>query len=137
MNLNNINPLYTVGVLLLVLLLVSYKSVKNSEKLSSSNTALTVFEENVKEIDDLKKKWGDKNRAKEMAESILASPALKNTEIENKTHAKGAEFEMKNTNFASIELVLNKILNSPLQLKAFELVRKDDVNMSLKAEISF
>lgn len=113
---NKINPLYILAFFI-TLCLISYVELSNKkDEISKKNIEFTQFKNEVKSLQTLKTRWGETN-----SENIINSIRSMSKEIEYKNFRSKVVLTLNSSNTKLQERFVNKILNSNLKIKRFDL----------------
>ena len=129
------NPLYILGLLLVVLIFAVYKTQNKEEQIRQANLQLQTLTSKAKELEALKQSWEDRGEALKKIRAALSHPVLRDVTINEQQKKSAYVLEFPNLNKQELNHVSSKLLNETLVIKRFELERLDDANATLAMEI--
>ncbi len=129
-----INPLFLVGALFLILILLWVGVQSTRLNIEQDRIDLANYEAKAKGLKDLKSSWDSKKTFSKI-NSIISGLNLK-----SKTNLKDSPgkiyMDAKNLDKKQIDLLAKKILNETFEIAKINIKRIDDKNLELHIEVS-
>ena len=120
---NRINPLYIIG-LFLVLVLISFISLSNQKNLFyNKKNQLSDLEIRFKEYYDISNFWKNEKYINETIDEILSSSLLKDEDIVKIVTKDNIKLKLETASEQNLDSFLNMILNKQLIIKKLEIKR--------------
>ena len=129
---NKINPLYIIGLLLFLLLLLVYKNSTMQNKLQSQQLSNKQTLSQAKELNSLKKAFKSKKRNQTTFESILNHPHLSKYSAQKDTSKSRMSVNLENLNKKAFDTLSSKLFNSTLKIDSFIYNRMNEHNISVE-----
>jgi len=130
-----INPLYIIGVLLFLLLLLVYKNSTMQTKLQTVEINNKNSLKEAKEIASLKRAFKSSNRNKTALNSILNHPILKRYNAQKDISKSRMSIKLENIDKKAFDTLSSKLFNSTLKIDSFIFERMNENNITVKAEV--
>lgn len=131
----NNKPVLILGLLLVVLLVVIFKTSQMNGDLAERLVAVKAIESEAKQIDELKSSWERRGNAQKRMDAALSHPALKQFEINKEQKKDIYVVEIPLIDKRGLDALTGKVLNETLKIETFEIVRLDENNASVKLEV--
>jgi len=133
---NKINPLYIIGLLLFLLILLVYKNGTLETKLQTQEIINKQTLKEAKEIASLKRAFKSANRNKTALNSILNHPQLKKYSVQKEVSKTSMSIKLENINKKAFDTLSSKLFNSTLKIDSFAFERMNENNISVEAEVA-
>jgi len=130
---NRINPLYILGLLVAILLIVLYQNHALQKRIAQESASLVQLEAKAKEIATLKRYWGDAKLQKKRILSILSAPFISRFVKDKKVYKNKIHVSLKGVDAPNADRVMDKIFNSFVKVSSFKATQnKNSVDMEVE-----
>jgi len=133
---NKINPLYIIGLLLFLLILLVYKNGTLETKLQTQELINKQTLKEAKEIASLKRAFKSANRNRTALNSILNHPQIKKYSVQKEVSKTSMSIKLENINKKAFDTLSSKLFNSTLKIDSFAFERMNENNISVEAEVA-
>ncbi len=130
-----INPLYLLLFLLLLLVVLFTSLQKVKAELNDAKSAIVKTTEIANEIVSLKRSWGDKKRSKKALLKILNSSLVKRSGLTYKVSSSKVVIDAESLASKELSYLLNKVLNKSLTISSLRVRSLDKYHVSLHMEV--
>ncbi|QOY52842.1 hypothetical protein [Candidatus Sulfurimonas baltica] len=132
---NRINPIYVLILLVMILVLTTFKLNSGKIELKEAQEIYKTTEKIATELGGLKEVYGDKAKVKKSLKSILKQPALKSASISEKFKASSLSISSEAIEINSLNLLMSKLLNGAYDIHSMQIKKLSDDKVSFKMEI--
>jgi len=130
-----INPLYIILLLVVVLFFVLFKLMHTKTDLHEAQNNFHKTKEMVHNIVELRESWENDKRTKSALGRILKSSLLRNAKIVRKDKRGTIELHSPSLNSKSASYLIGRLLNEPFAIKKMKARRLNKETVSLDVEI--
>ena len=131
-----INPLYLILLLTVVLFIVLFKQMDAKKRLHETQNSFQKTKTVLSTIVDLNHSWGNKKRTADTLGIILKSSSLRNAKIVRKDKRGIVELHSASIDSKSASYLINRLLNETFTLKSMKIQRLSSQRASLDVEIA-
>lgn len=134
---NRVNPLHILLVLIALLLLLMYQSVKLDNTITIQEKRVAELKDIAKEINTLKNYWGNKKIQKRRVLALINSPLIKKF-LKNSVNKKdGIKINLHHIDGANTDRILNKIGNSFVKIDNLSIKKESKTAISMEVELRY
>jgi len=134
---SRINPLYVVALLALLLLIVIYQHQKLERTITQKEHQLLLLQNKAKEIETLRRYWGDSKLQKRRVASLLSSPLLKRFIKNVERGSSRLKLFLHNVDAKSADQIMNKLLNSFVKVHLVKITKQDKTKIAMEVELQY
>ena len=130
-----INPLYVILLIVVVLFVVLFKLMQTKTELHEAHNSFSRDKEMVHDIVDLRQSWNNPKSTKNTLTRILKSSQLRNAGIVKSVKRDQIELHGRSMDAKSASYLINRLLNDPFVIKSMKVRRLSKERASLDVEI--
>jgi len=130
-----INPLYIILLLVVILFVVLFKLMQTKSELHEVHNSFYKNKEMVHEIVDIRQSWGNEKNTKNSLARILKSSLLRNAGIVQRTKRDRIELHGSSLDAKSASYLINRLFNEPFVIRSMKIRRLSKERASLDVEI--
>jgi len=130
-----INPIYIILLLIVVLIFVLFKLMYAKAELHEEQNNFHKTKEMVHHIVELQQNWDSPKRTKNALTRILKSSLLRNSGIIRKDKRGAVELHCSSINAKSASYLISRLLNEPFTLNTMTIKRLNKEEASFSVEI--
>lgn len=130
-----INPLYIILLLVVILFVVLFKLIQTKTELHEAHNSFYKNNEIVHNILDLRQSWDNQKTTKNTLTRILKSSQLRNTGIVQRVKRDQIELHASSMDSKSASYLINRLLNEPFLIRSMKIRRLSKERASLDVEI--
>lgn len=134
---NRINPLYATILLLVVLAIGMLKLSNSRDELKELEKVYKTTNRLSTELTALKDVYSDKGKVKESLQNILKQPVLRSALLKSDFKKSSVNISSEDMDINSLNLLMNKILNTSYNINSLDIKRISDEKVSFKMEIKW
>lgn len=130
-----INPLYIILLLVVILFVVLFKLMQTKTELHEAHNSFYKNKEMVHDIVDLRQSWDNPKNTRNALTRILKSSQLRNAGVAQKVKRDQIELHSSSMDSKSASYLINRLLNEPFVIKSMKIRRINKEQASLDVEI--
>lgn len=130
-----INPLYIILLLVVILFVVLFKLMQTKTELHEAHNSFYKNKEMVHAIVDLRQSWDNHKGTKNTLTRILKSSQLRNAGVVQRVKRDQIELHGSAMDAKSASYLINRLLNEPFVIKSMKIRRLGKERASLDVEI--
>lgn len=134
---NRVNPLHILLVLIALLLLLMYQSVKLDNTITIQEKRVAELKDIAKEINTLKNYWGNKKIQKRRVLALINSPLIKKFLKSSANKKDGIKINLHHIDGANADRILNKIGNSFVKIDNLSIKKESKTAISMEVELGY
>lgn len=131
-----INPLYVMALLVLILLFVIVRLTSATSAQNEAIASLEKTEKMAKRITTLKRTWEKPTATKKAIARLMKSSVLRGAAVKQKHSKGGLSLKATALNRHQMEYLIGKLFNGSFTIKSYEIKRLSEEKASLNMEIS-
>jgi hypothetical protein len=130
-----INPLYIILLLVVILFVVLFKLMQTKSELHEAHNSFYKNKEMVHDIVDLRQSWDNQKGTKNTLTRILKSSQLRNAGVVQRVKRDRIELHGSAMDSKSASYLINRLLNEPFSIRSMKIRRLSKERARLDVEI--